>query len=88
MSSRNIPHARISCRTTPDVARNRCQNEHHDDTLDTKVSIIDHLTSPQDLIALLADLQINMKNRPQAQLLTLRPINSTTMTIDRKTENF
>ena len=36
----------------------------------------------------LADVLTNMQNRPTAQQLTIRPVNSNTMTFDGKSEKF
>ena len=42
----------------------------------------------QDPINRLADVLTNMQNRPTAQQLTIRPVNSNTMTFDGKSEKF
>ena len=42
----------------------------------------------QDPINRLADVLTSMQNRPTAQQLTIRPVNSSTMTFDGKSEKF
>ena len=42
----------------------------------------------QDPMNKLADVLTSMQNRPTAQQLTIRPVNSNTMTFDGKSENF
>ena len=44
--------------------------------------------SEQDPINRLADVLTSMQNRPTAQQLTIRPVNSNTMTFDGKSEKF
>ena len=46
------------------------------------------LASEQDPINRLADVLTSMQNRPTAQQLTIRPVNSNTMTFDGKSEKF
>ena len=43
---------------------------------------------PQDPINRLADVLVNLQNKPQNQSLTIRPVNTTTLTFDGKTEKF
>ena len=46
------------------------------------------LAPEQDTINRLADVLTSMQNRPTAQQLTIRPVNSNTMTFDGKSEKF
>ena len=77
LTGRNPPHPNL-------------QNDDHDDTLDTTVPVMDNpsTSSPIDPIERLADVLVNMQNRPQTQHLTIRPVNSTTMTFDGKSGKF
>ena len=65
----------------------------HDDfnpLLDTTISAQKRPTpvSELDPINRLADVLTSMQNRPTAQQLTIRPVNSNTMTFDGKSEKF
>ena len=68
-------------------------NQSHDDLsslLDTTIPAQER-TAPaaeSDLINRLADVLTSMQNRPTAQLLTIRSVNSNTMTFDGKSEKF
>ena len=45
-------------------------------------------TTPSDPINRLAEVLVGMNNRPSAQTLMVRPVNSTTLTFDGKSEKF
>ena len=45
-------------------------------------------TPSQDPINWLAEVLINLQNKPQNQSFTIRPVNTTTMTFDGKSEKF
>ena len=68
-------------------------NKSHDDlnpVLDTTIPAQERtLPAPeQDPINRLADVLTSMQNCPTAQQLTIRPVNSNTMTFDGKSEKF
>ena len=45
-------------------------------------------TTPSDLINRLAEALVGMNNRPSAQTLMVRPVSTTTLTFDGKSEKF
>ena len=66
-------------------------NPDHNESLDTTLPIPNQTltSSPQDPIRRLADVLVNMQNRPNTNTpLTIRPVNTTTMTFDGKSEKF
>ena len=57
--------------------------------LDTTLPVPDNTpATAQDPINRLADVLVNLQNKPQNQSLTIRPVNTTTMTFDGKSEKF
>ena len=71
-------------------SRNRLDRSYEDINLDTTIPAQERnapaaLTDP---ITRLADVLTTMQNRPTAQQLTIRPVNSNTMTFDCKSEKF
>ena len=57
--------------------------------LDTTLPVPDNTpATAQDPINGLADVLVSLQNKPQNQSLTIRPVNSTTMTFDGKSEKF
>ena len=67
-------------------------NRSNDDLplLDTTIPAQERITTAADSdpITRLADVLTTMQNRPTAQQLTIRPVNSNTMTFDGKSEKF
>ena len=67
-------------------------NRSNDDLplLDTTISAQERIATAADSdpITRLADVLTTMQNRPTAQQLTIRPVNSNTMTFDGKSEKF
>ena len=71
-------------------SRNHLNQSYDDLNLDTTIPAQDRpgpAVEP-DTIGRLADVLTSMQNRPAAQQLTIRPVNSNTMTFDGKSENF
>ena len=71
-------------------SRNHLNQSYEDINLDTTIPTqvrIATVVEP-DPISRLADVLTNMQNRPTAQQLTIRPVNSNTMTFDGKSEKF
>ena len=71
-------------------SRNHLDRSYEDINLDTTIPAQERnapaaLTDP---ITRLADVLTTMQNRPTAQQLTIRPVNSNTMTFDGKSEKF
>ena len=69
----------------PDLQR---QESAHDTTLDTTLPVAEPVTTeqPQDPINRLADVLVNLQNKPQT--MTIRPVTTNPMTFDGKTEKF
>ena len=69
-------------------SRNHLNQSYEDINLDTTISAQERISSAvePDPISRLADVLTNMQNRPTAQQLTIRPVNSNTMTFDGKSE--
>ena len=69
----------------PDLQR---QESVHDTTLDTTLPVAEPVTTeqPQDPINRLADVLVNLQNKPQT--MTIRPVTTNPMTFDGKTEKF
>ena len=67
----------------PDLQR---QGSAHETTLDTTLPVADPITAEQlqDPIDRLADVLVNLQNKPQS--ITLRPVTTNPMTFDGKTE--
>ena len=74
---------RISC-------RNHLDRSFEDINLDTTIPAQERIATAADSdpITRLADVLTTMQNRPTAQQLTIRPVNSNTMTFDGKSEKF
>ena len=72
-------------------SRNHLHSSHNDfnPLLDTTIPAQEKTVpaTEQDPINRLADVLTNMQNRPTAQKLTIRPVNSNTMTFDSKMRN-
>ena len=66
------------------------QNSNNDESQDTipQVSEATTPTTPSDPINRLAEVLVGMNNRPSAQTLTVRPVSTTTLTFDGKSEKF
>ena len=62
------------------------QESAHDTTLDTTLPVAEPVTAerPQDPINGLADVLVNLQNKPQS--MTIRPVTTNPMTFDGKTE--
>ena len=62
----------------------------HNASLDTTIQAEQSLEAPapQDPINRLADVLVNLQNKSNTQPLTLRPVNTATMTFDGKSEKF
>ena len=78
---------------TERVSSRTALNQSHDDhnpLLDTTVPAQVRVTpvAVRDPNIRLADALTNLQNRPTAQQLTIRPVNSNTMTFDGKSESF
>ena len=71
-------------------SRNHLNQSYEDINLDTTIPAQERIATAvePDPISRLADLLTNMKSRPTAQQLTIRPVNSNTMTFDGKNEKF
>ena len=71
-------------------SRNHLDQSYEDINLDTTTSAQERIatTVDPDPISRLADVLTNIQNRPTAQQLTIRPVNSNTMTFDGKSEKF
>ena len=69
----------------PDLQR---QESAHDTTMDTTLPIPEPVAAeqPQDPINRLADVLVNLQNKPQS--MTIRPVTRNPMTFDGKTEKF
>ena len=85
-SSNQVPEfltGRISSRNHPD-------RSFEDINLDTTIPAQERIATATDSdpITRLADVLTTMQNRPTAQQLTIRPVNSNTMTFDGKSEKF
>ena len=75
----------VGIHSQPDLQR---QESAHDTTLDTTLPVAELVTTeqPQDPINRLADVLVNLQNKPQT--MTFRPVTTNPMTIDGKTEKF
>ena len=71
-------------------SRNHLDRSFEDINLDTTVPAQERIATAADSdpITRLADVLTTMQNRPTAQQLTIRPVNSNTMTFDGKSEKF
>ena len=71
-------------------SRTHLNQSYEDINLDTTIPAHDRITTAADSdpITRLADVLTTMQNRPTAQQLTIRPVNSNTMTFDGKSEKF
>ena len=71
-------------------SRNHLDQSYEDINLDTTIPAQERIARAvdPDPISRLADVLTNMQNRPTAQQLTIRPVNSNTMTVDGKSEKF
>ena len=69
----------------PDLQR---QESAHDTTMDTTLPIAEAVVAepPQDPINRLADVLVNLQNKPKS--MTIRPVTTNPMTFDGKTEKF
>ena len=67
-------------------SRNHLNQSYDDINLDTTIPAQERIATAVELdpISRLADVLTNMQNRPTAQQLTIRPVNSNTMTFDGK----
>ena len=76
---------RVPSRTT----LNQSQDDHNQ-LLDTTIPAQERVIPVADLhpINRLADVLASMQNRPTAQQLTICPVNSSTLTLDNKSEKF
>ena len=72
------------------LSRNHLDQSYEDINLDTTIPAQERpaTVAEPDPITRLADVLTNMQNRPAAQQLTIRPVNSNTMTFDGKSEKF
>ena len=72
------------------LSRNHLDQSYEDINLDTTIPAQERPATvvEPDPITRLADVLTNMQNRPAAQQLTIRPVNSNTMTFDGKSEKF
>ena len=72
------------------LSRNHLDQSYEDINLDTTIPAQEKPATvvDPDPITRLADVLTNMQNRPAAQQLTIRPVNSNTMTFDGKSEKF
>ena len=66
------------------------QNSNADEGLDHSPQVQEPATqtTPSDTINRLAEVLVGMNNRPSAQTLTVRPVSTTTLTFDGKSEKF
>ena len=71
-------------------SRNHLDRSFEDINLDTTIPAQERIATAADSdpITGLADVLTTMQNRPTAQQLTIRPVNSNTMTFDGKSEKF
>ena len=71
-------------------SRNHLDQSYEDINLDTTIPAQERSATAVELdpISRLADALTTMQNRPTAQQLTIRPVNSNTMTFDGKSEKF
>ena len=71
-------------------SRSHLNQSYEDINLDTTIPAHERIatTADPDPITRLADVLTTMQNRPTAQQLTIRPVNSNTMTFDSKNEKF
>ena len=71
-------------------SRNHLDRSYEDINLDTTIPAQERIATAAgpDTITRLADVLMTMQNRPTAQQLTIRPVNSNTMTFDGKSEKF
>ena len=71
-------------------SRNHLDKSYEDINLDTTIPAQERNApaAQTDPITRLADVLTTMQNRPTAQQLTIRPVNSNTMTFDGKSEKF
>ena len=71
-------------------SRSHFNQSYEDINLDTTIPAHDRIATAADPgpITRLADVLTTMQNRPTAQQLTIRPVNSNTMTFDGKSEKF
>ena len=72
------------------LSRNHLDQSYEDINLDTTIPAQERPATvvEPDPITRLADVLTNMQNQPAAQQLTIRPVNSNTMTFDGKSEKF
>ena len=72
------------------LSQNHLDQSYEDINLDTTIPAQEKPATvvEPDPITRLADVLTNMQNRPAAQQLTIRPVNSNTMTFDGKSEKF
>ena len=72
------------------ASRNHLHRSFEDINLDTTIPAQERIATAADSdpITRLADVLTTMQNRPTAQQLTIRPVNSNTMTFDGKSEKF
>ena len=68
----------------------QCQNSNNDESQDTVPQVPETTTSAtlSDPINRLAEVLVGMNNRPSGQTLMVRPVSTTTLTFDRKSEKF
>ena len=71
-------------------SRTHLNQSYEDMNLDTTIPALERIATAADPdpITRLADVLTTMQNRPTAQQLTIRPVNSNTMTFDGKSEKF
>ena len=71
-------------------SRSHLNQSYEDINLDTTIAAHERIAAAADPdpITRLADVLTTMQNRPTAQQLTIRPVNSNTMTFDGKSEKF
>ena len=71
-------------------SRNHLDRSFEDVNIDTTIPAQERIATAADSdpITRLADVLTTMQNRPTAQQLTIRPVNSNTMTFDGKSEKF
>ena len=77
-------------RTGRKPSRSHLNQSYEDINLDTTIPAQERIATAvdHDPITRLADVLTTMQNRPTAQQLTIRPVNSNTMTFDGKSEKF
>ena len=71
-------------------SRNHLNQSYEDINLEATIPAQERIATvvEPDPVSRLADVLTNMQNRPTAQQLTIRPVNSNTMTFDGKSEKF